>query len=417
MHEAVAQDDASRVSDLLEKHPTLKTAINDPVGPFDTPAITRARSRAMLDVLLAAGADLNAKSRWWAGGFGVLHTAAPDVARHAIERGAQIDVHAAARLGLLEKLRTLIAADPGLVHARGGDGQTPLHFAATVEIARFLVEHGADLNVLDVDHESTPAQYMVRERLEVARYLVECGCRTDLLLAAALGDSELVRRHLDADPAVIHLRVGPEYFPMQNPRAGGTIYQWTLGANVSAHDVARVRGHTAIFQLLMDRSPAGLKLLAACWAGDDALVRPVLVSHPDAATKLSDSERRQPALAAQNNATEAVRLMLQSGLPVDARGQHGGTPLHWAAFHGNVAMVRVVLPHHPPLEATDADYSGTPLDWALHGSKNSWQADTGDYPGVVAALLDAGARVTDAMTGGTEVVQKILRRHRDSAAP
>jgi hypothetical protein len=43
-------------------------------------------------------ADLNAKSRWWAGGFGLLHGANPDVAAYAIELHAVVDVHAAARL-------------------------------------------------------------------------------------------------------------------------------------------------------------------------------------------------------------------------------------------------------------------------------------------------------------------------------
>src|SRR5437867_12012412 len=108
----------------------------------------------MLDVLLAAGADINAKSRWWAGGFGLLHGASPELAAYAIERGAIVDVHAAARLGMLEKLQELIALDPGSVHARGGDGQTPLHFASTVETAAFLLDHGANIDALDVDHES-----------------------------------------------------------------------------------------------------------------------------------------------------------------------------------------------------------------------------------------------------------------------
>ena len=58
--------------------------------------------------------------------------------------------------------------------------------------------------------------------------------------------------------------------------------------------------------------------------------------------------------------------MLNAGLPVDARGQHNATPLHWAAYHGNREMVKVLLPFGPPLEATDADFSGTPLDWALY---------------------------------------------------
>ena len=59
----------------------------------------------MLDVLLEAGADINARSQWWAGGFGVLDLAQPDVATYAIERGATVDAHAAARLGLADTLR------------------------------------------------------------------------------------------------------------------------------------------------------------------------------------------------------------------------------------------------------------------------------------------------------------------------
>src|SRR5207247_11075966 len=126
-----------------------------------------------------------AQSRWWAGGFGLLHAAAPDLAASAIQRGAIVDVHAAARLGMFEKLRELIAAEPALVHERGGDGQMPLHFASTIEIAKFLLDHGADIDARDVDHESTPAQWMVRERQEVARYVIQRACKTDLLMAAA----------------------------------------------------------------------------------------------------------------------------------------------------------------------------------------------------------------------------------------
>lgn len=58
--------------------------------------------------------------------------------------------------------------DAGVVHARGGDGQTPLHCASTAQIAAFLLDHGADIDARDVDHESTPAQYMVSDRQDGA---------------------------------------------------------------------------------------------------------------------------------------------------------------------------------------------------------------------------------------------------------
>ena len=136
----------SLVRQLITLHPELKAHINDPLGPFDSPAIVNVRSRSMLDVLLEAGADINAKSQWWAGGFGLLHGANPDVAAYAIERGAIVDVHAAARLGMLTRLQELISQDPTLVHARGGDGQTPLHFASTIPIAAYLLDHGARID-------------------------------------------------------------------------------------------------------------------------------------------------------------------------------------------------------------------------------------------------------------------------------
>jgi len=397
--QAFDHDDAPSCEHLLTQHPELKSKINDPMFAFDSRAINRIRSREMLDVLLRAGADLNAKSDWWAGGFGLLHLANPSIAAYAIERGAIVDAHAAARLGLLEKLRELITVDPAAVHAKGGDGQTPLHFASTVEIAEYLLAHGADLNARDVDHESTPAQYMVRDRPDVARYLVSRGCHTDLLLAAALGDLDRVRKHLDADPASIRKNVSEKYFPKQNPASGGTVYIWTLGQNKTAHEIAREFGHQDIYRLLLERSPQDLKLSLACELGDEPLFMALLASRPNFIQTLSDAERRKLTAAAENNNTEAVRLMLAAGWPVDLRGQHGGTPLHWAAWHGNAPMAKIILQHNPPLECTDTQFGGTPMGWAHHGAIHAGPDRAHDYQATVEALLKAGARPPEKIEG------------------
>ena len=360
----------------------------------------------MLDVLLEFGADIDAKSDWWAGGFGILHSADPDLCAYAIERGAAVDAHAAARLGLFERLQELVDANPELVHARGGDGQTPLHFARTVEIAAYLLDRGADIDARDVDHESTPAQYMTGDRHAVAQFLISRGCRTDLLMASAVGDLDVVRRTLDADPGTIHMRVTDEYFPLIGGKTGGTIYQWTLGWYVSALDVARKFGHDAVLELLVERSPAAVRLLDACWRGDEAAVR-ALKSEP---VELREGERRHVALAARNNTLDAVRLLLEIGLPVDATGQHRATPLHWAAFHGNREMTTLLLEHGAPLEVVDADFNGTPLGWAIHGSEHGWYCKSGDYAGTVETLIKAGAKRPDTISG-TRAVQKVLRRY------
>jgi ankyrin repeat protein len=362
----------------------------------------------MLDVLVDAGADVNARSRWWAGGFGILDWASPELAQYAIERG--VDAHAAARLGKIDRLRELIEQDPELVNARGGDGQTPLHFASSVEIAAYLLERGASIDALDVDHESTPAQYMVGDRHEVARFLVARGCQTDLLMAAALGDLDLAKKHLDADPECIRMDVSDAFFPKVNERSGGTIYQWTLGFYATAHEIAHRFGHGEVLQLLLDGSPEPARLIAACWLADESMARAMRTKNPNLAASFTDSDRRQVANAARNNQTIVVKLMLESGLPAEVGGQHRATPLHWAAFHGNVEMLEVILGYSPPLEATDADYHATPLDWAIYGSQNGWRRQSGDYAGAVAALIAAGAKLPTAI-GGTEAVRDVLRRH------
>ena len=237
--EAIRADDAPALRSLIDRYPELKARIQDPIQPSRLPADHTCTEPGHARRPARRRPDINARSQWWAGGFGLLDTASPELAAYAIERGATLTAHASARLSMLDQLRALIDADPDLVHARGGDGQTPLHFAATVGIAEYLLDHGADIDARDIDHESTAAQYMVVKRPEVARYLVRRGCKTDILMAAALGDSDLLRGHLEADPDSIRMRVSDEYFPMVGPRNGGTIYQWELGWYVSAVQVAR----------------------------------------------------------------------------------------------------------------------------------------------------------------------------------
>lgn len=402
---AVCDSDPERVRQLLESHPELRTRINDPLpnegfGLHAMFAAVQRSDRATIDVLLHFGADINKRTEWWAGSFGILDDCDPGMLGFLTERGALLDVHSASRLGLTLKLRELIEADPQLVQARGGDGQTPLHFASTVEIAEFLLAHGAEIDARDVDHESTPAQYMLRvdqkrhylrDRQDVARYLVSRGCYTDILMASALGDVSLVLQHLKNDPNCIRMRVSEEWFPKRNPRSGGTIYIWMLGHHQTAHSVARDFGHEDIFRLLMKHTPEDLKLALACELGDEATFKEFLSRNPHAVRTLSDADCRKLPDAAQTNNTEAVRLMLGAGWPTDARGDAGATALHWAGFHGNAEMARHILRFHPTLELKSLEYEGTALSWAVYGSGNGWHRATGDYVGTIRALLDAGA--------------------------
>jgi ankyrin repeat protein len=418
--DAAQADDVAKARALLQRHATLRAQIKDPwpeipFGGRPIGAAAQHKSKEMVDLLLEFGADINARSDWWAGSFGVLDSGDPEFAQFLISRGARVDAHSAARLGMLDKLREIVSADPAVVHARGGDGQTPLHFASTIEIADYLLDNGADIDAIDVDHEGTPAQWMIGDRTEIARHLVRRGANADFLMAIALGDIALVRRYLDADPAVVRTTVTPDYFPMRDRHAGGHIYMWTLDRNRTAHEIARHFGHEDVLQLLMERSPEDVKLVAAARLGDEALARQVLAERPALGKDLPNAMHRKLVDAAQDENVAAVRLMLDAGWPTDARGHENATALHWAGFLGNLAIARELLEHGAAVDVKGDAYNGTPLSWAIYGSTNSWKCKTGDFVGVVRALLDAGAKMPERTDSASDAVREALRQARPPA--
>jgi ankyrin repeat protein len=412
---AVKAGDVEGVRDLLKAHPDIAARINEPLFDFKQTAVHAAcRNLAMLDLLLAHGADLNVKSSWEQGGFGILETVTPEQAEPLVARGAKVDVWAAANLGMADRVKELIDADPALVNAKGGDGKRPLHYARTVEIAEFLLDRGGEIDALDDDHASTPAQYHIGDNADVCRFLVSRRARSDLLLATALGDEALVRRHLDEDPASIGMRVSQDWFPMIDTAPnGGHIYQWTLGFHVSAFDIARRRGHQEVLSLLLSRAPPRDRVMQALWSGDGEAADGVLASDPATIEGAPPKVLRQVADAARNNNTAAVKAMLAHGFPVTAVSQHGASPLQWAAFHGNPEMLQDVLRYGPPLEMRDRDFNGTAMGWVIHGAVGYWRGiSTAKHGACARLLLDAGAHVDErALPTGHDGIDEVLRAH------
>jgi hypothetical protein len=223
-------------------------------------------------------------------------------------------------------------------------------------------------------------------------------------MVAALGDEHLVRQHLDADPDSIRTTVTTQYFPQQHPKAGGHIYNWTLGRHKSAHWVAREFNRESVLRLLLDRSPQDVLFVYSCEFGQERSAREMARRDPRISRNLPIREQRRIAYAAQESNNAAVKLMLECGWMVNARGQHEGTALHWAAWHGNVDLVNIILPHKPGLELRDKDFNATPLGWAAHGSLHCCDPK-GNYPATVDALLKAGAEIPEKLHASDAVME------------
>jgi ankyrin repeat protein len=397
IHDAFRRSDAAAVRRLLQQHPELRARINDPVFPFDAPAIVAfANEPAMVEVLLAFGADPNQRSRWWAGGFHALHSATGAAAARLMAAGAVADACAAAQLDRPDLLARLLDDDPARVHDRGGDGQTPLHFARSRAVVDLLLAADASIDALDVDHRATPAQWMLDRRrgagrFDLARYLVERGASADIFLAAALGLADHARAMLRADRRLLDQRTGQGDYG-EKPPSSYHIYFWTIGANRSPLDVAAQFGqHETLDAMLAFASPKQ-RLRFACGIGDAERAQAVVAEHPGIIQALAPEDHRAIADAAWNGDAQAVALMLDLGFDPRATGHDSGTALHLAAWEGSAETVAALLrlsDARTLVTIRDAHYGATPLGWCCHGSIHGNTSH--DHAGVARLLLEAGA--------------------------
>jgi ankyrin repeat protein len=118
-------------------------------------------------------------------------------------------------------------------------------------------------------------------------------------------------------------------------------------AGITPYQVAMRHGNTAAANALAERGAAVPltaedEFVAACRRGDEEAARQLLNQDP--------SLRR--VLAAESH--------------------DGGTLLHWAAWTGQVAAVRMLIALGADVNLRDREHGSSPLGWAGHGSCNRW---------------------------------------------
>jgi ankyrin repeat protein len=323
-------------------------------------------------VKLAAkhGASAAEPAKFWAGDWPPLQHALfrrrLEVANLLIELGAPIDAHEAAGLGDLQRLRGLIEADPECVHARGGDGATPLHFANDPATVDLLLEHGAKIDLPCVDHHSTPAQWAVADRPDVALHLIDRGAEVDIFMLTAIGDVERLRAYLAKNPDATGERITRERFPM--PRDDiAPLYFFTRGMGQNATPLH----------------------VAAGWNRADLV--PILVeagADPNARGAFDDGIALHTA--AWCDAIEAADALIaaESNIELESGSAHQNPPLGWAITAGSVGVVKRLL-------AAGANVRDTYREVAMKGAAGEFREyATGEldrYQEII-RILDAAGR-------------------------
>ena len=315
LHDAIERGDLEETAWLAERFPTL---VNESREGFDMQGYScypaaleravRADDQTMARLLLKLGASANPK-------------------------GSTAQLHLVQSAGMAELLIDAGANLRGWKKSYSFSHQTtPLHSALDVSIAKTLLTAGAELNIQDQDGHTPLATAIHRERIAVAKFLLQQGAKvasndTEALTdACRLGELEIAVQILEQGVKIGNCEeYGTDTLHAACESGNAKLVEMLLkrGANPSL-----TRRHspfpaaqTAQMPLRMDAEhhdhAAILKLLKEAGARLD-------VRDEEGNTLLH--------LASRAGNPETVRYLIQCGLDVKARNKHDQTPLHLAAM-------------------------------------------------------------------------------------
>jgi len=347
---------------------------------------------------------------------------------------ARANLWTASAAGDAEAVRAFLARDPASVNAKGGPHHwEPLLYAcysrvaSTLEAARALIAAGADPNAGFLWLGNIPPSTALtgafgngeggannpphRDCEALARLLLEAGADPN-------DEQTLYNRHFGRDDT--HFRIllpyglgrdkgGPWFRRLEQLRPPAQLLVEELWSAARKNYPERV---TLLVEHGADVNGTSFRdgrtpYEAAVRAGHDA-VAAYLLAHGARKVELSDDERfaaacisgrREEALALRDrclprlsfhqrlemvhravemNHPEGIRLMAELGFEVSGVTTHDGvginlaaTPLHNAAWMGNLEMVQLLLELGADPTIRDPNYNGTPLDWAAYNRQEA----------------------------------------------
>ena len=187
--------------------------------------------------------------------------------------------------------------------------------------------------------------------------------KVHLLIAARLGDIDLVKELLARSPMLLNMKA--ERGEARDPRGPSVVVGLT-----ALHEAA-MHSHAQLVQLLCEygansnaRTSAGLTPLHGAVLYHCHETAAVLLRHGANPGLALSSGLTALHLAAMKGDSEMVHLLLERGTPINGRSRYARTPLHWAALKGHAEIVQLLLAHGADCDARDAT-GRTPHDWAL----------------------------------------------------
>ena len=271
------------------------------------------------------------------------------------------------------------------VDVRDSEGQTPLHVAACnalPEIAQTIIEQGADVNAQDKNgwtplHQTIDAFPVSNDqKLDIMRLLLDHGAdrearnsdhNTPLRLAVCNGQLAAAKVLIEHD-ASIHARNKDHWTPLHEASYRGYLDIMRLVLEHGAdQEAVNQNGSTALHAAACGGQRAAARLLIENGAILDA-------HNYFGRTPLHD--------ASCSEFPDVIRLLLERGANIEARDSNHSTPLHLAATHGQLMESQILIEYGAIVHVRNKS-GWTPLH----------EASSRGYSDVVLLLLENKADV------------------------
>ena len=241
-----------------------------------------------------------------------------------------------------------------------------LHYSNSLEVISQAIELGADLTKQDFDDFFPLYHAAGKCDVELAKLLIEHGADvhvknsygTSLHFAARYGNADLVNL-LIKNGADVQAKDCYNETPMHWAAKGGNAETAKLlieqGAkiDVKATPTMLNRGYTPLHKAMRKGHIEIAKLLIE--NGADAIAT-------------DEYDQTSLHIAAIEGHAEAVKLLIEHGVDVAVKDEDGRTPLHFAAVNGYAKVVELLIEQGADVMAMDK-YAVTPLHWAARCGK------------------------------------------------
>jgi ankyrin repeat protein len=285
-------------------------------------------------------------------------------------------------------LGELLDRFPELVHATGTNGNDLLALAAATRDERLvalLVARGADVGRGNAHGWTALHQAAYLNLPGMARVLLGAGAPVGVP-ARGDGGTPLSQALFWGHVEVARLLAGHGVVPHNLRTAAGLDDVELLAAVWGGPGAGARRGfyrpHGGFPPWRPSDDPAEVRDEVLSWAARAGATAAIAWLHARGAVLDADVYRGTPLTwAAAKGRVDAVRLLLELGADVNARGTFGGpahgvgtTALHHAAESGHLEVIEVLLAAGADRTIEDACHGGTPATWAAHNGRDAARA-------------------------------------------